>query len=63
MNVDGRRKIDGNHVNFFVQYNGEEEIGSVPHVLEVGYYRTEDDADYDSWLLEAAEATAQPMEE
>ena len=32
-------------------YDGEEENGSVPHVLESVEYRTTDDADYDSWLL------------
>ena len=64
VNVDKRRKIDGDHVNFFIQYDGEEDSGPVPHLLEVGEYRTEDDADYDSWpLLEATEATAEPMEE
>ena len=70
VNVDGRRKWTSaggrsDYVNFFVQYDGEEEIGPVPHVLEVGEYHTEDNADYDSWLLlEAAEAeaTAQLME-
>ena len=56
-NDDARRTIDGDKVNFFVIYDGEEEDGEVPHVLEHLEYRTSDDADYDSWmLLQAAEA-------
>ena len=38
-------------VNFFVLYQGEEDNGSVPHVLEGARYQTEEDAEYDSWFL------------
>jgi hypothetical protein len=51
-NDDLRRSIGGDKVNFFAHYeiDGEDE-DDVPHVLELGEYRTTDDAEYDSWLL------------
>ena len=49
VNELGTRKIAGDKVNFFVSYDGEDV--PVPHVLESQEYKTEDDADYDSWLL------------
>ena len=66
VNEDARRTIARDKVNFFVLYDGEEENGSVPHVLESVEYRTTDDADYDSWLLlDAMEEIGEPaaMEE
>ena len=66
VNEDARRTIARDKVNFFVLYDGEEDNGSVPHVLESIEYRTTDDADYDSWLLlEAMEEIGEPtaMEE
>ena len=63
-NDDARRSIGGDKVNFFVLYDGEEEDGPVPHVLESNQYRTDDDANYDSWLLlEAIEEPTAAMEE
>ena len=43
--------MSGEKVNFFIEYDGEEEDGPVPHVLTTADYRTTDDAPYDSWLL------------
>ena len=66
VNEDARRTIARDKVNFFILYDGEEDSGLVPHVLESTEYRTADDADYDSWLLlEAIEETEEPtaMEE
>eukprot|EP00966_Prymnesium_polylepis_P014270 329509-Prymnesium_polylepis.1 len=45
-NEDARRSIAGDKVNFFAQYDGEEE--EVPHVLELREYQTTGDAEYDS---------------
>ena len=61
-NDDARRSIDGSKVNFFAQYDGEQE--EVPHVLEAQQYHTECGAAYDAWLLlESVEpAGAEPME-
>ena len=48
-------------MNFFVQYDGEEEPS--PHVLRASAYNTNNDADYDSWLLfEKVEGEAEAME-
>ena len=51
----------GNKVNFFVLYDGEEEDGPVPHVLESAKYQTTCESDYDSWLL--LEPLAEPLAE
>ena len=48
--------MSGEKVNFFIEYDGEEEDGPVPHVLTSADYRTTDDAPYDSWLLLVADA-------
>ena len=62
VNDDARRTIARDKVNFFVLYDGEEEDGPVPHVLESAEYNTTDDADYDSWLLlEAIEEIEEPI--
>ena len=57
-NDDLRRSIGGDKVNFLAHYeiDGEDE-DDVPHVLQLGEYRTTDDAEYDSWLL------LEPLEE
>ena len=53
-----------NKVNFFAAYDGEEEDGPVPHVLEASEYATTDDSEYDSWLLlDRIEAAAAPPPE
>ena len=49
-NEDARRAIDQKKVNFWVLYQGEEDNGSVPHVLEGARYQTEEDAEYDSYI-------------
>jgi hypothetical protein len=51
VNEDARRAIDGKKINFFVLYEGEEEDGPVPHMLDMARYQTEEDAEYDSWFL------------
>ena len=51
VNEDARRTIDGKKINFFVLYEGEEEDGPVPHVLDISRYQTEEGAEYDSWFL------------
>eukprot|EP00966_Prymnesium_polylepis_P231391 5354263-Prymnesium_polylepis.1 len=60
VNDDARRSMGGAKVNFFVEYDGEEEDGPVPHVLLIEDYRTTDDADYNSWLLLDLKGEAAP---
>ena len=48
-NIDARRTIAGAKINFFVQYDGEEE--ALAHVLELADYQPTDDAERESWLL------------
>ncbi len=56
VNENARRSLSGEKVNFYIVYDGEEDDGPVPHVLQLAEYRTTDDADYNSWLLLAKEA-------
>ena len=72
MNDDARHYIGTreNKVNFYVSYDMDPESEPhVPHVLEVGTYKTASDSEYDSWLLlekveeePAAEQDAEQME-
>ena len=57
VNEDARRSIEGEKVNFSVQYDMEPDEPPVPHVLLRDDYHPTADADYDSWLL-LQEATA-----
>ena len=58
VNEDGRCKIGGEKVNFYVRYDMDPESEPpVPHILELEEYRTDADANYDSWLLLRADAT------
>ena len=63
VNEDARRSIGGDKVNFFVLYEGEEEDGPVPHVLESNQYCTNEDAEYNSRLLLETIETIETMEE
>ena len=47
--AQNRRSKDQLLINFFVQYDGEEE--ALAHVLELADYQPTDDAEYESWLL------------
>ena len=60
VNVDARFSIGGDKVNFFVHYDGEDEPSA--HVLRKSAYNTNNNADYDCWMLfeKAAEVREEP---
>ena len=49
VNEDGRRAYGGNKVNFYIQYDGEDE--ELAHSLALAEYQTSEDAAYESWML------------